>query len=211
MFTGIIEEIGKIKSIQPISNGILLTISASFVNEDLKPGDSISVNGVCLTVKHLTAQSFFTEAVGETLKKTNIAKLKINEEVNLERAIRLSDRLGGHLVQGHINATGAIIDFIRKGENYSLVIEIPSTISKYVVSEGSITIDGISLTIASTIDNKITISIIPFTYQNTILKNKRPGDLVNIETDVIAKYIEKLVDFKNKDKFSENWLKELGY
>jgi riboflavin synthase len=212
MFTGLIEETGIIKRIKQISGGINLTIGASMILEDLKIDDSISINGVCLTAVNLSSREFSVDAVGETLKKTTISTIRKNEEVNLERSVRLMDRLGGHLVQGHVNAIGSITQIIKLGDNYFVEVLIPDNLKKYLIEEGSIAIDGISLTIAKLKDSTIGISIIPHTWLKTILKNKKVGAKVNIETDVIAKYVEKLLSKKNGDgKFTENWLKQLGY
>ncbi|PJA98186.1 MAG: riboflavin synthase [Ignavibacteriales bacterium CG_4_9_14_3_um_filter_30_11] len=193
MFTGIIEEIGNIKKIDSISGGFKIIISASKVLEDLKINNSIAVNGVCLTVISINNKNFNVEAVGETLKKTTLKEIRINQLVNLERAIKITDRLGGHLVQGHVNGVGKIIKVQKLGENYLLEVEIPINLIKYIIDEGSITIDGISLTIAKIVHNKIAISIIPHTWKNTNLSTRKIGAKVNIETDLIAKYIENLI------------------
>ena len=193
MFTGIIEEIGNIHKINSISGGFKIIISASKVLEDLKINDSIAVNGVCLTVISVNNKNFKVEAVGETIKKTTLKEIRINQPVNLERAIKITDRLGGHLVQGHVNGVGKILKIQKLGENYLLEVEIPISIKKYIIDEGSITVDGISLTIAKIINNKIAISIIPHTWKNTNLNTRKIGANVNIETDLIAKYIENLI------------------
>lgn len=194
MFTGIIEEIGKIRKIDSISGGIKFTITVTddFMN-DLKVNDSISINGICLTVVNLKNKNFIVEAVGETLKKTTIKELKINQYVNLEKAIKFSDRLGGHLVQGHVNGVGRITQLQKLGENYLLEVELSKNLLKYIINEGSIAIDGISLTIAKIFSNKISISIIPHTWKNTNLNTRKIGAKVNIETDLIAKYLENFI------------------
>lgn len=213
MFTGIIEETGKLISVENIAGGKRLKISASKIFEDLKNDDSVCINGVCLTVTKIDNEFFWCDAVGETLNKTTLANVNQNYELNLERALRLTDRLGGHLVQGHVNGIGTITRLIKLGENYSLEIEIPKEIVKYVVDEGSITVDGISLTIAKIVDRKITISIIPHTWNNTNLKQKKTADRVNIETDIFAKYVEKILQSSKDEgsKFTDNWFKNLGY
>lgn len=212
MFTGIVEEIGRIKMINQFRNGLKIEIVATKIIEDMKVNDSVSVNGVCLTAVKISDKSFTADAVGETIRKTTLKTLTINEEVNLERAIRLSDRLGGHLVQGHINGIGTIKQLYQTDNNYFLEIDVPTQLEKYLVPEGSIAIDGISLTTASLTGTKIQISIIPHTWDNTIIKNKKAGNNVNIETDIISKYLEKLLLNKNDDnKFSKNWFKTLGY
>ncbi|MHB8930149.1 MAG: riboflavin synthase [Melioribacteraceae bacterium] len=213
MFTGIIEETGKLISTENITGGKRLKISASKIFHDLKIDDSVCVNGVCLTVTKIDNNIFWCDAVGETLNKTTLANVNHINELNLERALRLMDRLGGHLVQGHVNGLGIITRLIKLGENYSLEVDIPNEIAKYVVDEGSITIDGISLTVAKIIDKKITISVIPHTWNNTNLRQRKIGDRVNIETDIFAKYVEKiLLSAKDEgNKFTDNWFKNLGY
>jgi riboflavin synthase len=212
MFTGLIEETGNIKKVSHIAGGLSLKIQASKIMDDLKTDDSVSVNGVCLTATKITSNEFWVDAVGETLKKTNIQSLRESDEVNLERSVRLMDRLGGHLVQGHVNGIGNITNISKLGENYFFEIDVPKELEKYLIDEGSISIDGISLTIAQLSGTKIGISIIPHTWSKTILKNKRAGDRVNLETDVFAKYVEKILLKKNeKNKFTENWFKKLGY
>ncbi len=213
MFTGLIEEKGKLVSAENIAGGKRLKISASKIYDDLKIDDSVSINGVCLTVTKIDNNFFWCDAVGETLSKTTLAGIARNYVVNLERALRLSDRLGGHLVQGHVNGIGIISQLTKLGENFSLEIEIPKELVKYVVDEGSITIDGISLTVAKIIERKITISIIPHTWKNTNLSERKKGDKVNIETDIFAKYVEKILQDSNEEgnKFTDNWFKNLGY
>lgn len=214
MFTGIIEEIGKVEKIEPIQGGKRLFVSCNTVLEDLKSNDSVSVNGVCLTAVKVESKGFGSDAVGETLNKTTLANVKVNEPVNLERAMKLNERLGGHMVQGHVNGIGTITQITKLGQNYFVEIEIPSDISKYTIAEGSIAVDGISLTIAKLNGNKIGISIIPHTWTNTNLQTKKIGDKLNIETDFIAKYVEKLLSIKEskaEDKFTDEWFKKMGY
>src|ERR1035437_3049892 len=183
MFTGLIEEIGILDKIEPITDGRRIKISAVKIIEDVKVNDSIAVNGVCLTVVKTDKNSFWTEAVGETLKKTTINKLNQNSKLNLERALRMTDRLGGHLVQGHVNGIGVIKKINRIGDNYYLEVQIPENLEKYVIKEGSIAIDGISLTIANLLGNLAGLSIIPHTWQNTNLQFSRVSEEVNIEVD----------------------------
>jgi riboflavin synthase len=214
MFTGIIEEIGKITNILPIAGGKKIKISARKIMDDIKINDSVCINGVCLTVVKKENDSFWVDAVGATLEKSTFPDAHVSNAVNLERALKLSDRLGGHFVQGHVNAMGVIKEIKKLGENYFLKIDLTEEIEKYLIPEGSIAVDGISLTIAEVEDSEIGISIIPHTWQNTNLKERKIGDRVNIETDVIAKYVEKMTT-KNystdKNKITENWLKERGY
>jgi riboflavin synthase len=210
MFTGLIEEIGKIDSIVQIAGGKRLKIEASKVLDDLKIDDSVAINGVCLTVVKIDDNGFWADAVGATLDKTTLTNLYQGYIVNLERAVLLSSRLGGHLVQGHVNGIGTITKIEKLGENYFVEVEIPSNLNKYLIDEGSIAIDGISLTIAKLTNSKAGFSIIPHTWKNSNLAVKNIGDKVNIETDVIAKYVEKLLTNK-KDTFSEEWFKKIGY
>ncbi|OGU57785.1 MAG: riboflavin synthase subunit alpha [Ignavibacteria bacterium RBG_13_36_8] len=214
MFTGIIEEIGTISNLQSISGGKRFKIHSTKIIDDISVNDSISVNGICLTVIKVDKGGFWTDAVGETLKKTTLEKWSTNMSLNLERAVRPIERLGGHLVQGHINGIGVITQINKLGENYFFEIEVPVDLVKYIVEEGSIAIEGISLTIAKLSDTIIGISVIPHTWANTNLHTKHIGDKVNIETDVISKYIEKLLatgNKINKDKYSDDWFNKLGY
>lgn len=214
MFTGIIEELGRIIQKDSIAGGYKFTIAANKILDDLKVNDSVSVNGVCLTVTNIEGNNFFSDAVGDTLKKTTLQNLSTSSIVNLERALRLSDRLGGHIVTGHVNEIGKISEIKKLGENYYIAIEISNNNLKYIIKEGSIAIDGISLTIAEINGNKIGLSIIPHTWKNTNLYLKRLGEAVNIEVDIISKYIENIITKNEKEvsnKFSEDWFKKLGY
>jgi len=214
MFTGIIEEIGKIEKITPIAGGITLKLKAEKILEDIRVNDSVCIDGVCLTVTNSDKSSFWVDAVGATLEKSTFNKVKADTSVNLERSVRLSDRLGGHLVQGHINGIGILSEIKKLGENYLVKIIIPEELERYLVKEGSIAINGISLTIADLDKNEISISVIPHTWQNTNLKDKKVNEKVNIEIDILAKYVEKLLakNNNNPDKnITEGWLKELGY
>ncbi len=214
MFTGIIEEIGKISSIQPIAGGMRIKISSSKILDDISVDDSICVSGVCLTAIKVEDDGFWVEAVGATLEKTTFSKMQLSSSVNLERSMRLNDRLGGHFVQGHTNGTGTILEINKLGENYFLKIKVNESLEKYLIEEGSITIDGVSLTIAELDGSKVGISLIPHTWHNTIIQYKKIGDKVNVETDVLAKYIEKLLGKNGANdniNITDNWLKELGY
>ena len=175
--------------------------------------DSVAVNGICLTVTKIENGFFYCEAVGATLTKTTLQNYSVGEEVNLERAVRLSDRLGGHLVQGHVNGIGTIKQVTKLGDNYFVEISVPYELTKYLVKEGSVAVDGISLTIAKLEEATVGLSIIPHTWNNTVIKNRKPGNKVNIETDVIAKYVEKLLlnSDKQDNRFTDSWFKNLGY
>jgi riboflavin synthase len=214
MFTGIIEEIGKIEKITPIAGGFSIKIKAEKILDDVAVNDSICIDGVCLTVTKLNNSSFLVDAVGATLEKTTFKNFKADASVNLERSVRLNDRLGGHLVQGHVNGVGTINEIKKLGENYLIKINIPDDLEKYLIKEGSIAINGISLTIADLNNAKISLSIIPHTWQKTNLKDKKVNDKVNVEIDILAKYVEKLLTKGNNpsDKnITESWLKEIGY
>lgn len=212
MFTGIIEEIGKIKSFTKDSNGATIDVECSLVLEDTKLGDSIAINGVCQTVVELTSHSFKARVSDETLKVTTFENFKSGELVNLERALTLNSRLGGHIVSGHVDCKGKFIKIEKLTDFYNLEFEIPQEQSKYIVHKGSITINGISLTVAETNQNRFKIAIIPHTYENTNLKTLNIGDNVNIETDILGKYVEKMLSSKdNNSKISMTFLQENGF
>ena len=211
MFTGIVEGIGIVKNITRIQSGITLTINANNnILENTKIGDSIAVNGVCLTAVKIDNSSFCVDVSFETINKSNIGKLHINEHVNLERALRFSDRLSGHIVLGHIDSTSKILTIKKNGAFYLLRIACSEFIYKHCVDKGSISIDGISLTISNLQRSFLEVAVIPHTFENTNLKYKRPQDEVNIELDIIGKYIEKIVNGKTKD-IDESFLKENGF
>lgn len=210
MFTGIIEELGTVKDIKKDSKGARLSITGKTVLDGLKIGDSITVNGACLTAVSISAAYFEADAAPETLKKTNLGELKSGSKVNLERALRLSDRLGGHLVTGHIEATGKIKEKKSAGNSYLFLIEAPKEILKYVVSKGSIAIDGISLTVVDVADRSFSIAVIPHTMAVTTLGTKGASDTVNLETDIIGKYVEKML-LKEDKKIDAEFLKRHGF
>ncbi len=216
MFTGIIEQAGKIKSFLKIGNQAKITIEFHESASDLTLGESIAVNGVCLTVVKIGNGYFATDISEETLDRTNLGELKPTDKVNLERSLKIGERLGGHFVSGHIDGVGRISKKIRKGEEIVLTIKAPEKIMKYVVEKGSIAVDGISLTVASCDEKSITISIISHTEVCTNLKWKKSGDVVNLENDMIGKYIEKFVNLKNrnnggKSKISKEFLAAHGF
>lgn len=205
MFTGIVEELGKIQKITSDK----ITIECKTVLEDAKSGDSIAVNGVCLTVVDLFSNSFTADVSSETFKVTNFSSLKTGDFVNLERAMSANGRFGGHIVSGHIDSRGK---FISANQNCELKFELPPEASKYVIKKGSITINGISLTIAEINNNIVTLAIIPHTFENTNLKYLKSGDFVNIEADMLAKYVEKFLSTSdNRSSISLEFLKENGF
>lgn len=208
MFTGIIEEIGKILFITKNK----ITIEAYKVTEDAKIGDSIAVNGVCLTITAKNSNGFDADISPETFNITALGTLKNGSYVNLERAMKADGRFGGHYVSGHVDGVGKICLLQKDNNFYDLVIEVSQQIAKYVVHKGSITVDGISLTVADIDNNIIKIAVIPHTYENTVLKTRKIGDKVNIETDIIAKYVEKFLSTSdNKSGINMDFLIENGF
>ena len=195
MFTGIIEEMGIVKSIK----SKVITIEANKIFDDLKLGDSVSVNGTCLTVSSFSNKIFNADITSETLSRTNLGDLKSGFKVNLERALTLNGRLGGHIVSGHIDGVGIIKNISEKYEDIELVIEVPTNLMKYIIEKGSVAVDGISLTIAKVDNNKnnFSVAIIPHTLKETVLYYKKAGDKVNIENDIIGKYVERLLSFND--------------
>jgi riboflavin synthase len=185
MFTGLVEELGRVRS----RKGDRLEIEASLVLEDAKIGDSTAVNGCCLTVVALGPSSWEADVTEESFGRTNLGDLRPGDPVNLERPVRLTDRLGGHLVQGHVDAVGTIIEPVP-----DLAIRLPAGLGRYVVEKGSITVDGVSLTVVDVTDDRFTVAVIPHTAEVTTLGYKGPGDRVNLEVDVMAKYAEKLLE-----------------
>ena len=188
MFSGIIEEMGHIAEREELADGVRLTVVADRLFAESKPGDSIAVNGVCQTVTRLDGGRAVFEAVGETIAKTNLGALAVGARVNLERPLRMGDRLDGHLVQGHVNATATVCGWSE--ESRYLEIAVPEHLLRYIVLEGSLTVDGVSLTVARLIANRVSFTIVPYTAAHTALTDRGVGDLVNIEVDMIAKYVE---------------------
>ncbi len=189
MFTGIIEEVGKIRSI----GGGTIAIDAQRVLEDVHLGDSICVNGICLTVTSFDARHFTADVMPETVRRTSLAELKKGSPVNLERALTLASRLGGHIVSGHIDGTGTVLSCKEEGNGVLLQIAADASLLRYIAEKGSIAIDGISLTVAAVGDSDFTVSLIPHTLGETNLHTKKKGSRVNLETDILAKYVERLL------------------
>jgi riboflavin synthase len=206
MFTGIIEETGTVISKSPSA----LTIRARVIMPDIKIGDSISVNGVCLTVTKFNNDSFAIDIMAETMKRTNLGSLKNGDKVNLERALTLSGRLGGHLVQGHVDGKGKISAVEAAGESILITISTSPAIMKYVVEKGFIAVDGVSLTVVSRDDKSFQVSIVKFTRKNTVIGEKKVGDTVNLEADIIAKYVEQFRSGR-KEGITANFLSENGF
>jgi riboflavin synthase len=194
MFTGIVEELGTVAALEDQGDGIRLTIDATTVLVGTRPGESIAVNGCCLTVTDLDSGRWSADVMQETLDKTSLRGVRPGDRVNLERAVRADQRLGGHIVQGHVDGVGTISSR-RPSEHWDLVeIAIPEDLARYLVDKGSITVDGISLTVVTAGDDRFTVSLIPETLARTTLGHKQPGDLVNLEVDVLAKYVERLMN-----------------
>ena len=212
MFTGIIEELGKISSIENHAGGARITISAGIVTKDTNEGDSIAVNGVCLTALNISGDSFAADVSEETLKISTLGVLKQGSAVNLERAVTPSTRLGGHIVQGHVDARGRFLSALKQGDFWTVRIGFSEDLARYLVYKGSISVEGISLTIAALTDSYFEIAVIPKTWELTNLSTLKPGDEVNLEADVIAKYVERILKFeRNSGGITMEKLKELGY
>ncbi len=214
MFTGIIEEKGFVKSFAKISDGAEIEISCKTVLDDTKIGDSIAINGVCETVTEISTLSgtFKAKVSAETLAVTTFKDLKTGDVVNLERALTLNSRLGGHIVSGHVDSAGKLVSVENLSEFCNMTFEIPSENSKYIVYKGSVAVNGVSLTVAKAENNKFTVAVIPHTYQNTNLSKLKTGDFVNIETDILGKYVEKMLSVRdNKTDISMEFLQENGF
>lgn len=211
MFTGIIEEIGTVRRIEHGAKGARLTIQAKTVLEDTRIGDSIATNGVCLTVVTMTGDSFSADVMAESLRRSSLGTLQGGSPVNLERAMAANGRFGGHIVSGHIDGTGTIASQKREDNAVWVKIKTPAPLLRYIVEKGSIAIDGVSLTVAAVTDTDFSVSIIPHTGAQTILLGKKPGDPVNLECDVIGKYVEKLTAPHKTGGISTNFLAENGF
>lgn len=216
MFTGIVEEIGEIKGIKNGEKSSKLIVKADKVLDKTKIGDSICTNGVCLTVTDINGDSFEADVMAETLRRSNLGKLSIGSKVNLERALSLETRLGGHIVSGHIDGIGEVISLVKEDNATWVSIKASKELLKYIVFKGSIAIDGISLTVAYVDSEIFKVSIIPHTGDETILLKKKCGETVNLECDVIGKYVEKLLGLASKEEskkssISEEFLRENGF
>jgi riboflavin synthase len=196
MFTGLIEEKGKLISKIKTGDGLRLVFTAQNVLDDLDIGNSISVNGVCLTVVELNKGSFAVDTIEETLKKTNLGSLNINDYVNLERPLKADARLGGHFVLGHVDTTGKVESVKELSNSHFMTISFPEDFQKYLIYVGSVAIDGVSMTVAEVISNSFSVGIIPHTWTETVFSDKKPGDSVNLEFDVLGKYVEKIMEGK---------------
>ena len=206
MFTGIVEEIGTIKQ----ASAGKLTIAADKVLEGSRPGDSIAVNGACLTITRIEKGNFSIEVMPETLRRTNLGQLQCGHQVNLERALNLGARLGGHLVQGHVDATGQVLMLTPEADALKVRYAAPPEVMRYVVSKGFIAVDGVSLTVVDCDTDSFQVSLVGFTRSRTNLAQRRPGDLVNLEVDIIAKYVERLAG-KDKSGITLDFLASHGF
>lgn len=196
MFTGIVEELGDVAEVERLVDAARFRFRGATVTGDAGPGDSIAVNGVCLTVVDVDGTTFTADVMQETLDRSSLGSLEVGSVVNLERAATMTTRLGGHVVQGHVDGVGTIVRRV-PAQHWELVqISLPEPVARYVVMKGSITVDGVSLTVAAIDDDSFTVSLIPTTLALTTLGHKRPGDPVNLEVDVMAKYVEKLLAYR---------------
>jgi len=192
MFTGLVEEVGRVEFAEPMDGGRKLVVEAALVAADLEPGDSISVNGCCQTVVERAPGQFAVVAVPETLKRTNLGALVEGDAVNLERPVRLMDRLGGHLVQGHVDAVGRVSELREEPPGWWLTVEAEPEVLRYVAMKGSIAVDGVSLTVAGLDATSFSVAVIPHTYGATVLRHYHRGSEVNLEVDLLARYLERL-------------------
>ncbi len=222
MFTGLIKELGEVQSIERNSEGKKFTFRSAQLVNDMGIDDSVAINGACQTVISKTSNSFTVQAVHTTLEKTTLGTLKVGEQVNMELALRLADRLGGHLVQGHVNGIGTITDVKNYGENYVMNFSVSPDLMKYMVKEGSITLHGTSLTLSDLWreKNEAQVSIIPHTWNHTLFHKLWIGDKLNVEVDILAKYVENLLLYggsstanvnNKKSTITEDWLRSKGF
>ena len=215
MFTGLIEEIGTVQQIVRGKESCRLTVQCRAALDDCKIGDSIAVNGICVTVTAIGSEAFTADIMPETMRRTTLDRLRVGNAVNLERALKLSDRIGGHLVSGHVDGIGAIIGRDDEENAIRLTIEADADVARYIVVKGSVALDGVSLTVASAAGNRFAIALIPHSADATILGRKRVGDAVNIECDVIGKYVEKLLggmpDAPRQRDISLDFLQQHGF
>lgn len=212
MFTGIIQTVGRIARLEPRGGDVRLTIDTSGLDmADVALGDSIAVSGVCLTVIDFDASSFAADVSNETLAHTTIGKHKAGDAVNLEKALRLADRLGGHMVSGHVDGVGKVVSVVPDGRSLRWTFEVPSELARYIAHKGSVCIDGTSLTVNEVNGNRFGVNLIPHTVEHTAFSARKPGDAVNIEVDVVARYVERLLAGGGSPRLDEAFLKQHGF
>jgi riboflavin synthase len=214
LFTGIVESMGRVRGIKRGAQSFQIDVQAETILDDVNLGDSIAINGVCLTVTSYDAEHFTADVMPETMDKTTLKNLKPGDHVNLERALRVGDRLGGHIVQGHVDAVGIIKAKEKRDIAYVYTIKAPAQVLHYTVPKGSITVDGVSLTVIDVLPDSFTVSLIPHSAEQTILGRKQAGDYVNLESDILGRYIEKLLQTggdKETSSLSLSFLAENGF
>ncbi|MGQ9917592.1 MAG: riboflavin synthase [Bryobacteraceae bacterium] len=214
MFTGIVEEVGRVQAVEARAEGCRLRIEAGQVLEDLSPGASVAVSGVCLTAVEIDGSGFWVDVSRETLGRTTLGEARAGTRVNLERALRVGGRLGGHIVQGHVDGKGVVrVMEERGGGDWWLEVEAPPELARYLVFKGSIAVDGISLTVARVEGPVFAVAVIPHTWAHTTLRDARPGVRVNLETDILAKYVERLLQNMEPrpERLTVEKLREMGY
>lgn len=210
MFTGIVEEVGHVTALRAKPQAMELTVACSLILDDVKRGDSISINGVCLTVSHFDQNSFTVDVIPETVKSSTMSELRTGSRVNLERAMPATGRFGGHFVSGHVDGVGVIRSVKKESNAVTKTIELDASLMKYMMHKGSISVDGTSLTVFSVDSKTVTISLIPTTREDSLLGEKGIGERVNIECDLLAKYTERIQQ-SNKPEMSRSWLAEQGF
>ena len=212
MFTGIVQSVGRIARLEPRGGDVRLHVDTAGLDlSDVQLGDSIAVSGVCLTAVTLEARGFAADVSNETLSLTTLGKHKAGDPVNLEKALRLADRLGGHLVSGHVDGVGKVIAVTPDGRSLRWTFEVPTQLARYIASKGSICIDGTSLTVNEVSGNRFGVNLIPHTVEHTAFHARRPGDAVNIEVDVVARYVERLIGGGAESRIDEAFLKQHGF
>lgn len=211
MFTGIVEEVGLVRRIERRSGYQRTIVAAQRVLNGVKLGDSIALDGACHTVVDFDEMGFTVESVDETLQRTTLGKMQVGNPVNLERSLKLGDRLDGHMVAGHVDGIGTLIRRLDFADNVVLEFEMPETLAPYIAEKGSVSINGISLTVVSVTLRTFSVSVIPHTLSVTTLKDKRPGDVVNLEVDMIARYLDRLTQFGYDGKLTEEKIQKMGF
>jgi riboflavin synthase len=211
IFTGLIMEAGRVRRIDRQADGARLLIEARKVLEGTRIGDSIAINGVDLTVTEMGSDYFAAQLSPETLKRSTLGSLRLGARVNLERALAVGERMGGHMVQGHVDGTGVLVSVVPEGNAYRMRFRAPRELMRYIAMKGSIAVDGISLTVAGLGQDSFEVAIIPYTWRETNLSDLRPGDEVNLEVDVLAKYVERLIESNARAEMTLEYLKEQGY